>query len=212
MKKKLTILILAGIAIAAGYAGFTKYEQHRIVESITPHIKNVSLRLTNDLYVWTKETKITYKELFEKLESDIAEIDKQIVDVQTIATATNMKITDSAVAYLRVSQELLRSLLFRDRKSLDLKSATTRVDRTREDRQRNVPIDRINDSFQDTEKAINDLLNAQKEYDKANLDSLNAINNLIEAHAKLDGRIPSDAVADPAILESLARVLKALTE
>ena len=52
-----------------------------------------------------------FKELFEKLESDVAEIDKRILDVQTTATPKNKEITDPVLAYMNSSQELLRAVL-----------------------------------------------------------------------------------------------------
>lgn len=48
------------------------------------------MRVTNELRFETESSKITFKELFEKLEADIAEIDKKII-VQSLSNPKNKK-------------------------------------------------------------------------------------------------------------------------
>jgi len=204
MKKKLIIVIVTVIVIAAGYVGFIKYKQHNFVESITPHVKDASLRLANVVRFDTEETKITYRELFEKLESDIAEIDKRILDVQTIATPSNKGITDPVLAYLKGSQELLRSLLLKYRKQLTLSSAIDLADRSIDD-MRNVGLSGLEYATTVSGRAYIDLGEVEKEYSEAISDVLNATNNMKKAHANLASSIPSDALADPTIFEAIAK-------
>lgn len=122
MKKIFISLII--VMASLGYFGFEQYQQSKLVDSLVPHIKNASLRLTNTIHYETdKNTKITYKELFEKIESDISELDKRMLEVQTLATPKTSETTDPAVAYLKSSQELLRALLQKYQKSFALNNA-----------------------------------------------------------------------------------------
>jgi len=124
MLKKLLAAGLILSAIGGAYVGYTKYDQHKFVSSITPHVKNVSLRLANALrYETESNTKITFKELFEKLETDISEIDKKLLDIQTASSPTYASITEPVLAYVKGTQELLRAFLLRTRKDLALSSA-----------------------------------------------------------------------------------------
>ncbi len=205
MKRKIIIGVVIFAVIASGYVGFIKYEQHKFLESITPHIKNTSLRLTNDLRYETEEgTKITYKELFEKLESDIAEIDKRILDVQTIATPKNKEVTDPVIAYLKGGQELLRTLLLKFRKELAVRSATTIIERSLDDL-RNANHYSFEYTKKAADRALNDLKKADAEYKEAKSDIRNAANNMKKIHAKLPTNIPRDALADPSIFEVIAK-------
>lgn len=204
MKKKLIIVAVTVILIAAGYAGFVSYEQRKFVESITPHVKNASLSLANVVRYETEETKITYKELFDKLESDISEIDKRILDVQTIATPSNKKVTDRVIGYLKGSQELLRSLLLKYRKQLAVSSARDSTERSIEF-MRNAGQYGHEYASKAADSALKDWRKAEIEYAEAKSDVLNAANNMKKAHASLATNIPSDALADATIFETIAK-------
>lgn len=204
MKKKLIIVIAAAMVIVAGYVGFLKYEQHKFVESITPHVKNASLRLANVMRYETEKTKITYKELFEKLESDIAEIDKRILDVQTISTPSNKEVTDPVLEYLKGSQEFIRSLLSKYRKQLALSSASDWASNSIEGIRDAGPYG-VEYASKAADKAIKELGKAEKEYNESIPDVLNATNNLKRARANLATTMPSDALADVAIFEAVAK-------
>ena len=87
MKKPIIITMIVVFISVGGYFGFRQYEQHKFIESILPPVKNSSLHLMNVVrYEIDDGTNISFKELFDKLEANIAEIDKRIIEVQTIAT------------------------------------------------------------------------------------------------------------------------------
>ena len=200
--------IAAAIAIVVaigGYIGYTQYEQQKFKESITPHVKNASLRLANAVrYETEKDTKISYKELFEKLESDISEIDKRIIDVQTIATTDNKEVTDPVLAYLKGSQELLRALLLKYRKQLSVSSAIDWSDRAI-DELRSASYYGREYAIKASGKALKDLEKAAKEYDDATADVLSAARKMTDVQAKVAPFIRSDALTDVAVFEAIAQ-------
>src|SRR5215470_7062569 len=119
--KKVTIAAVVLLIAGMGYIAYGKYEHNRFVASLVPHVKNSSLRVVNSTrYETDGGSLISAKELFEKLESDIAEIDKQLLEVQTLSSPKTSSITDPTVEYLKASQECLRALLQKYRKFLAL--------------------------------------------------------------------------------------------
>lgn len=92
------------------------------------------MRVTNAIqYETEKDTNITYKELFEKLEADIAKIDERLLEVQTLSSLDTKSVTDPTVMYLKTSQEYLRALLSTYRKQLALQSARTLTEKVNEE-------------------------------------------------------------------------------
>ena len=204
MKKVLTAVVVFAVAIA-GYFGYSTYEQHKFVESIRPHVKNVSLRLTNASRYETEDgTKITFKELFEKLESDIAEIDKRILDVQTIATPANKDATDPVTDYMKGNQELLRALLTKYRKQLAVSTASDWVDRSL-DELRSSNHYGFEYAKKATDKAIKELDKAIEESGKATADVVVTVTNLKDALARVTVVAPSDTLIDLTILDAIAK-------
>ena len=98
--KKLAISILVVLILVAAYFAYIKYQDHKFIDLVVPHVKNTSLRLANVLRYETKSgemkttANITYNELFEKIESDIIEVDKKILEIQTITTASHKEQSD----------------------------------------------------------------------------------------------------------------------
>ncbi len=205
MKKKLIIVIAAAIVIAAGYTGFLKYEQHKFVESITPYVKNASLRLANVMRYEQEETNITYNELFEKLESNIAEIDKRILDVQTISTSSNKEVTDPVLEYLKGSQEFIRALLSKYRKQIALSSASDWATSSIESIRDAGSYDGLVYASKAADKAIKELGEAEKEYNESIPDVRNATNKMKKVRTNLAASMPSDALVDAAIFEAVAK-------
>ncbi|MGE0113098.1 hypothetical protein [Aquabacterium sp.] len=118
MKKTiiLVIVILTGIA---GYFGYQEYKVNEFVDIASPHLKNTSIRVAGEIdYMLASNSKITYKELLEKLEEDISEMDKRSLEIQTVASERNKEISLLAVEYVKASQVLSRSFLNHARKAL----------------------------------------------------------------------------------------------
>lgn len=103
-------------AITVGYFAYKKYEQYKLVSSLSPQVKNTSLRLSMALSYEIENTQITYKELFDKLDSDIIEIDKKILDVKTLMTSRNSEKTEPILIYIKECQELIRAIASKYRK------------------------------------------------------------------------------------------------
>lgn len=200
------IATLAVVLVAiSGYFGFTQYEQHKFVESIRPHVKNSSLRVMNATRYETDDgSRITFKELFEKLESDIAEIDKRILEVQTIATPGNKEITEPVLEYLRGSQELLRSLLTKYRKRLAVSNASEWTNRAINEL-RTAGAYGAEHAIKASDKALKDYQKAIDEYTESTIDVLGATKNLKSAYVKVAAILPSDVLVDLVIIDAIVR-------
>ncbi len=124
MKNKIVLysLIIVGV-IAVGFFGFRYYKVSSTMGSVAPLLQNISLRVANDVRYEYEPTKITYKELFEKIEKDLSEIDSKIIDVQAMPTTFCEDKVSGAITYAQSCQELLRMLLNKNRKSLQVSSA-----------------------------------------------------------------------------------------
>jgi len=204
MKKAIAAVVAVAIVIA-GYFAFSAHEQQKFLESIRPHVKNSSLRLANAIRYETEEgTKITFKELFEKLEADVAEIDKRILDVQTIATPSNKEVTDPVLDYMKSSQELLRALLMKYRKRLAFSNAIDWTERAI-DEMKTTSYYGMEYAKRTGDKAIKDLEKAQVEYKGAIADVIGATNNMRETYSKVVASLPRDVLIDPAILEAVSK-------
>jgi hypothetical protein len=204
MKYAIAAVIVIVVAVG-GYFGYTRYEQQKFQELITPHVKLASLRLANAVrYETEKDTKITYKELFEKLESDVSEIDKRIIDVQIIATSDNKDITDPVLAYLKGSQELLRAILQKYRKRLSVSSSRDWLDREMKDL-RSASYYSVESAAKSAKKALEDYKKAITEYEDAVAGVLGAAKKMADVHAKVAPIIRSDALTDVAVFQAIAQ-------
>lgn len=196
--KKLLAAIAVVLVVVGAYFGFATYEQHKFVESIQPHVKNTSLRLMNaSRYETEDHAKITYKELFDKLESDISEIDKRILEVQMIATPANKEVTDPVIGYMAGSQEFLRGLLAKYRTHMAYRNASDGIDRA---------IKGLGSSTNDEfEYAKKEFVTAIAESDKAVSDFIVSVDKLKDTLALAAAVLPSDSFIDPSILDAIAK-------
>jgi prefoldin subunit 5 len=124
MKNKVifySVVIL--LIVAVSFFGFRYYKIKSTMGTITPLLQNVSLRVTNDARYEYESTKITYKELFEKIEKDLSEIESKIIDIQSLPTIFCEDKISVAISYAQSCQELLRTLLNKNRKFLAVQSA-----------------------------------------------------------------------------------------
>ena len=108
---KFAIAATAAVIVAvAGYLAFSIYEQHKFLNSISPHLKDTSLRTENTIRHLTEKTGITFEEIIPRINDDIAKIDKSIFDVQINANTRNKESVESVITYMRSNQELLRAI------------------------------------------------------------------------------------------------------
>lgn len=110
------IAVLALCLAAAAYLGYEHYEDARYVAAITPLIRNASLRIDNAVRMVTVgEGNLTVGEALARFQSDIAEIDKLVLEVQMVPTSAPHSTTAPALAYLRSGQALLRAMASQQR-------------------------------------------------------------------------------------------------
>src|SRR5438309_1632317 len=117
MPRSVLYVLLIIVFGGAGYFVYDRYSERQLSESFRPAIKNASLRVFNALDL-EAEGKITYKELFERIDEDVKEIEKKVLDIQAVATARNMAISRPVIEYLKRCQETLRAQSMMHRKVL----------------------------------------------------------------------------------------------
>jgi hypothetical protein len=90
---------------------------------IAPLVQNITLRTINDVKYEIDPERITYKELFEKLDRDISEIDSKIIDIQTIQSRFSDEEIAASLKYAKSCQGLLRALESKAYKQLAVNTA-----------------------------------------------------------------------------------------
>lgn len=199
--KKYIAFAAVFILVDVAYLGYVQYEKSRLIDLITPHVKNISLRVANcTRYETEADTNITFKELFEKLEADIAEVDKRLIEVQTIASPKTAKLTDPVIAYLKTSQEYLRALLQKGRKTMKVNSAMHWSDETLNDL-RNSSRYGFDFAKRSAEKAIEEFNVAGKEYEDSKLELRAATLKLKETRTAIAAIFPEDSLIPVAQLD-----------
>jgi hypothetical protein len=116
--KKIFAATAVVAVIIAGYFGYQRHSDTEFLNTLTPHIKNASIRVTNSSELEVKPSQATFKEVFERLDTDIAEIEKHLIEVQSISSSKTTQISTPAIAYLRAAQEFSRALSMKYRKTL----------------------------------------------------------------------------------------------
>jgi cytochrome c len=203
VRKKIIAAVVLVVMVIAGYVGLNIYRDHQYMEAVTPHIKNISLRVTNAALIETETSKVTYKEVFERLDGDVAEVEKRILEVQTISTADTKGQADLIINYLKASQEFLRALVSKFRKQLAASSAIEWA-KQRDD-------DFWNDSgyssyaLKAASKARDERLKAIDEYQKAAYDVAETLARLGDARGKLALMAASDALVSDGVIDELKK-------
>lgn len=193
MKTLLVLLVAAALAVG-GYFAYGQYEYQQLIGAITPHVKNASLRVANSArYETDPDSNITFKELFQKLEADIAEVDKQLIEVQTLSNPKTAAHAEPAVAYLKAAQEYLRAMLLKDRKTLALSSASRWANRQL-DEYRDASGYSVEYASKAADKAIEEFREAEREFNATIPALLAAAKKLKEARRPLTKLLPGDAL------------------
>lgn len=198
----LLILLLSSV----GYFGYQQYAQAKLMASIRPLVKNASLRVNNAVANELDTSEITFKEVFERLEADIAEIEKKILDVQSVAASNVKEKTDVVIAYLKGAQELLRAMLAADRKHLAVNSTMEGIERARRavEFYPKSSIDRLyyNKSLL---RALDDAKEKLKEWEESDREVAAVTKKFLEKRAKASAVLPTDVLADVSIIERFAK-------
>lgn len=201
--KKYIAVAAAIIIVGVAYLGYVQYEKSRLIDSITPHVKNISLRVVNSTrYETEADTKITFKELFEKLEVDIAEVDKRLIDVQTIASPKTAKLTGPVITYLKTSQDYLRALLQKYRKTMKVNIAMNWSDKTLDDL-RNSSGYGFDFAKRSADTAIKELEVAGKEYEDSKVELRASTLKLKETRTAIASILPEDSLIPVAQLDAV---------
>lgn len=128
MKKVIGIgLVVLGLVVG-GYFGFVKYRESQLIAAVAPLVKNGSIRVNDSVLIEIDPGNITFGEAIKKLDKNTSEIDKKIIEVQSLDGSVAPGMQSSAVEYLRSGQALTRSLAGLNRKSLSLSVARANSD------------------------------------------------------------------------------------
>lgn len=126
MKKVIGVGVVVLGLVAGGYIGILKYREAQLVAAVSPLVKNGSIRINDAMLVELDPGNITYGEAIKKLDENTSEIDKKIIELQSLDASSAPGMQLAAVEYLRAGQSLTRSLTGLTRKSMALSSARTR--------------------------------------------------------------------------------------
>jgi hypothetical protein len=205
MKKTIITVGLAAALAAGGAYGYKHHQRTELITSVTPSVKNASIRVLNASKFDTDKTSATFKELFDRLEADTAEIEKHSIEIQSLSSKDNAEITEPAVAYMRDCQEFSRALSMKYRKALAFSSAIDRLHDTMAE-----PMPSSDYGFQlrksRREKAVEEMSKASEEAKSAEADLVAAANRLKASRAKVASVVPDDALVPVAQLDAVIKV------
>lgn len=201
MKKIIGIVLLLACALAA-YFGYVKYSEHKLIESLAPHIKNTSLRVANALAYENDSANMTFIELFSKIESDIAEIDKRLLEVQTIASPANKAKTDAVIDYLKSGQGLLRSLLGIYQKELAIITGTKVGETIRKayENSNSYTVEYAKNAYEEAEENLRKAYAEKKEARTVFLASLKIMD---KSRVKMSAFMPAEKLLDSTVLKKI---------
>ena len=201
----LLIVLLVGVMVGAGYFGFKKYEEQKIIKSVVPDVKNTSIRVKNILTYETESgSKITYKELIEKLEAYISEIDKKILETETASTSSTKEKINVILSYLKGCQELLRAQLAKNRNELVVTSSLQWADKA-VDLYKGAGYYENDYARKTADEAIKDMNKAFSEYYEARTELSATSRKLSELLPKVAAVVPQENLIDKSTLEIVAK-------
>jgi hypothetical protein len=202
------LLIVILFATWGGYIGYRHHVDNQAIDAAVPAVKNTSLRVANALKLFTQPSNATYKELFDKADADVAELDKKHLDVQTAATPSTEKWMSAIGAYLVASQDVLRAEAGMYRKKLLAESA---FEQSQQAARRYAQASSIyetrflvasrDESLAEERKRVGEFQDATKTMNAA-------LTKLSEARDSLTTFVPGDALIDPALLEEARKRVK----
>ena len=187
--------------VGFGYIANDRYQYKRFVDSIAQPVKSASLRIDNIArYELGEDTKISYQELFERLDRDIAGIDKVIMDLQLISSRKTRAATEPSVEYLQSAQKFLRAILAKWRKKLAIESAIGRAERSLDDFRDSTSTFASQHALESTKRTMREVESAELEHVTLTADVVDAVDRLKASRERLKG------LFDDEILASLKRL------
>ncbi len=203
MRNKITSFGVLVLLIIGGYIGFKIYSDRQYLEAVAPHIKNTSLRVSNAARFETESSKVTYKELFERLDGDVAEVEKRLLEIQTISTPATKEKTDLIASYLKASQEFLRALASKYRKQLAATSAIEWAKQRDSDFWNESSYNAY--ALKAARSAREEKLKAVEEYQKASYEVAETLTYLADARGKITALATSDALVADGVIDQLKK-------
>jgi hypothetical protein len=110
-------IVLFGLValVVGGYLGYTKYAEYRadkkVTEEVLSEVKESSLRINDILKYELSNTGMTYGEQETKIKKQVDDIDKRMLDIQSLSTPRTKKNVDIILSYLQTGQNLLKHRL-----------------------------------------------------------------------------------------------------
>ena len=202
---KLAVASILAVVLSVGaYFGYQHYEAYQLIVAITPHVKNASIRVQNSTRFETdSDSKATFKEVFERLEADIAEIEKHLIEVQTLTNPKTVSIAEPSVNYLKDSQEYLRALLKKARSILKLSSASDRTTEAIADIRLSSKYE-LDYAKRRADKALEEMKEAEIEVRDSRQELAAAARKLLLSGEALQGALAKDALVPVAQLQAVA--------
>jgi len=206
--KKLILFIAVVLAGCSFYFAYGKYQQYQFISAATPVVKNISIRSTKAArYELGGESNVTYKEIFERLEEHLKEVDNKIIDIQSISNDANKEQSSVVINYLQASQEFMRTVLQQNRKQLASSSAIQSLTSSMSDLRASVGTYGYEYASKAAGRSIEEAKNAVSEQSEAVKDLIAATKNLAKAAKDAEKLLPSNALISQETLSALIKKL-----
>lgn len=121
-KKTLSILSISLIAIIIIAFAYRFYEDRSRVAVLAPYMKNASIRLDR-IFRIEEEKGVTYREVLDRCESDLKELDQKLIELQTLSPSPAKEETAFSIQYLQEAKSLVRRFEAVSRKELQSNTA-----------------------------------------------------------------------------------------
>ncbi|MEW6462735.1 MAG: hypothetical protein AB1459_16565 [Pseudomonadota bacterium] len=125
------VVALLMVAIAVGFVGLKLFQKHQAVSAIEAELRLTTAQTRRVVTALDGAQGMTFAEYFQKANSGISEIDAAMVRVSVVRPV--VELAASAEAYMKASQELIRSMSSVMRVSLDYSNAQDRLKSAKED-------------------------------------------------------------------------------
>jgi len=202
MKKNQIVVVLVMLALVGGYFGYLRYDHYKLIKTIKPNVMNTSLLLSNSIrHLGEESSKIELRELYPKMKENISAMDKPIQDVQRLATSKNKGVIEPVILYMKTSQDLLRSIRTQSESLVVVLAILDRSQRALEEHNRY----RLNSTLIRLKIAYDGMPEAQKKAYRDMTDVIKLSNKMKEAHAKIATLMPTEALVDLKVFDSVIK-------
>ncbi|MGQ7814575.1 hypothetical protein ACUTAH_02675 [Metapseudomonas furukawaii] len=132
---KVVIAAFVAVFLVGGTAvGWLKYSEHQNLLAAKPAIKITSAYLSQMATYHASDSNITFGEYFDKAKIAIDEIDKKLIELNSLDLRYAKDDLSLAAEYMRQARELIRDMSALMRASMNASSASEQADRLRDER------------------------------------------------------------------------------